>query len=92
MFTWPGDYTGRKWRSFAGYRGRLRYRASTSDAGVNMIKSVAELMQVPTSQHDVSWLQDSLQVALELELSTLPPYLCAAYSIDGTAGGDPSQT
>ena len=32
--------------------------------------------------------RQSLQLALELELFTLPAYLCAAYSIN--ASGDPS--
>lgn len=31
--------------------------------------------------HDVESLHQHLQIALELELSTLPPYLCALYSI-----------
>jgi ferritin-like protein len=55
-----------------------------------MSNTIAELMRVPPDQHDVTWLQESLQVALELELSTLPPYLCAALSINRSGGGDPS--
>jgi hypothetical protein len=41
-------------------------------------------MRVPSEQHDLLWLQDSLQAAIELELSTLPPYLCALWSIKDT--------
>ncbi|MDT3397603.1 ferritin-like protein [Streptomyces sp. B1866] len=35
----------------------------------------------PAEAWDVPYLQDVLQVALELELSTLPPYLCALFSL-----------
>lgn len=31
--------------------------------------------------HDVEWLKRSLQVAIEVELATIPPYLCAMWSI-----------
>lgn len=55
-----------------------------------MKETIADLLQVPPSQHDIMWLRQSLQLALELELSTLPPYLCAAYSINGSGNGDPS--
>jgi hypothetical protein len=33
--------------------------------------------------HNVSELQDALQTAMRLEFSTLPPYLCAEWSISG---------
>jgi len=39
------------------------------------------LMGVPAEAHGLSWLQASLQAALELELSTLPPYLCGLYAL-----------
>jgi hypothetical protein len=38
-------------------------------------------MRAPASQHNVAWLKASLQTAIELELSTLPPYLTAMWSI-----------
>jgi Ferritin-like len=38
-------------------------------------------MAVAAPQRDIQWLTDSLQAALELELSTLPPYLCGMWSI-----------
>lgn len=38
-------------------------------------------MAVPTPERDIKWLKDSLQAAIELELSTLPPYLCGMWSI-----------
>ena len=31
--------------------------------------------------HDLAWLQSALQAAIELELSTLPPYLCGLYAL-----------
>jgi len=46
-----------------------------------MKRSIVELMSVPSNLHDLQWLQDSLQSAISLELSTLPPYLCAYWSI-----------
>jgi Ferritin-like len=48
------------------------------------------LMTVPASKRDDRWLEESLQAAIQLELSTIPPYLYAAWSID--AGHDPSDT
>ncbi|MDT4929349.1 MAG: hypothetical protein QOD36_66 [Mycobacterium sp.] len=43
-----------------------------------------ELMRVPREGHDLSWLRKALQAAVELELSTIPPYLFAMWSIDAT--------
>ena len=42
---------------------------------------IAELMRVPKAGHDATWLAQSLQAAIELELSTIPLYLCALWSI-----------
>lgn len=47
---------------------------------------IVELMQVPSSQHDLVWLKEALQAAIELELATLPPYLCAMWSIKAGEG------
>jgi hypothetical protein len=41
--------------------------------------SIVELMQ--ESEHDLRWLVRAAQSAIELELSTIPPYLCAKWSI-----------
>ncbi|HEV2853455.1 MAG TPA: ferritin-like protein [Thermoanaerobaculia bacterium] len=41
---------------------------------------IIELMQMPT--HDMAWIREAVQAAIELELSTIPPYLCALWSID----------
>ena len=41
--------------------------------------SIVELMRSPT--RDVAWLQRALQSALELELATLPPYLCGLWAL-----------
>jgi hypothetical protein len=43
--------------------------------------TIQRLMQQPIANHDVAWLQDSLQAAIQLELATLPPYLSALFSI-----------
>jgi hypothetical protein len=42
---------------------------------------ILELMRQPLAQHDLSWLQRALQAAIELELATLPPYLCGQWAI-----------
>ena len=42
---------------------------------------IAELMKAPQEQRDLNWLKTALQSAVELELSTLPPYLCGQWSL-----------
>jgi hypothetical protein len=46
-----------------------------------MKRKIIELMDVPESDHDLAWLKESLQSAVELEFFTLPPYLAALWSI-----------
>ncbi|MFJ7905220.1 ferritin-like protein [Streptomyces sp. NPDC096198] len=48
--------------------------------------TVARLLAVPESGRGLDWLKASLQVALELELSTIPPYLCGWWSITDRGG------
>ncbi|MFJ8443854.1 ferritin-like domain-containing protein [Kitasatospora griseola] len=43
--------------------------------------TIAELLNVPAADHDLEWIKKSLQSAIALELSTLPPYLCGMWSI-----------
>lgn len=43
--------------------------------------TIHELMSIPPEQRDLIWLKCSLQLAAQLEVSTLPPYLCAKWSI-----------
>jgi hypothetical protein len=38
-------------------------------------------MKVPAEDHDLDWLKRSLQAALKLEFATIPPYLCAYWSV-----------
>ena len=40
-----------------------------------------KLMSVPQPNWNLPWLQSCLETALKLEFSTLPPYLCALWSI-----------
>jgi hypothetical protein len=54
------------------------------------VRALVDLMTVPASKRDDRWLEKSLQAAIELEFSTIPPYLYAAWSID--RGHDPSDT
>jgi len=43
--------------------------------------SIRQLMGVSPDCRDVEWLKRSLQFAIQLELSTIPPYLCGMWSI-----------
>lgn len=45
------------------------------------MRNIVELMQVAPEEHDKAWLIEALQNAVQLELATLPPYLCAMWSI-----------
>lgn len=42
---------------------------------------IFNLMKVPPPKRDLAWLKRALQSALELELSTLPPYLCGQWAL-----------
>lgn len=42
---------------------------------------IKHLMDQPGEEHNLTWLQNALQSAIELELSTLPPYLCGLYAL-----------
>jgi hypothetical protein len=42
---------------------------------------ILELMAVPRQDHDLDWLKAGLQAAIKLEFATLPPYLCAEWSV-----------
>src|SRR5271165_2223984 len=46
-----------------------------------MSLKIAQLMRQPVAEHDKSWLQKALQSAIELELATLPPYLCGLWAL-----------
>lgn len=44
------------------------------------LETVAEVMA--EGERDVAWIRDALSIAIRLELSTLPPYLLALWSIE----------
>ncbi len=44
--------------------------------------------QLAEPDHDIVWLRNALQTAIQLELATLPPYLVATWTIDN-ADDDP---
>ncbi|MFJ7148074.1 ferritin-like protein [Streptomyces sp. NPDC100445] len=44
-------------------------------------RSVAGLLAVPRADRGVAWLRQALEAAVALELATLPPYLCAWWSV-----------
>ena len=43
--------------------------------------SVARLLAVPQEGRGVDWIRSALQVAVGLELATIPPYLCGWWSV-----------
>jgi rubrerythrin len=45
------------------------------------MNTLLEYLIVPQEQRGISWLQDAVQKAIELELATIPPYLTAMWSI-----------
>lgn len=49
--------------------------------------SIADLLRVTETDRDITWLKQALQWAIELELSTIGPYLLARWSIVTDAGG-----
>lgn len=49
---------------------------------------IVQLMKVPAADHDLPWLKESLQAAIQLEFATIPPYLSARWSIK--SGVDPA--
>jgi hypothetical protein len=44
---------------------------------------IVELMKAPV--HDLGWLQAALQSAVDLELATLPPYLCGYWAVQDSS-------
>jgi hypothetical protein len=50
------------------------------------MKTIAQFVQ--TGFTTLADLQAALQVAMQLEFSTIPPYLCAQWSVD--SNNDPS--
>lgn len=48
-------------------------------ASPSRFATLSEAVQAP--QHDLEWLRNALQLAVQLELATLPPYLTARWSI-----------
>ncbi len=49
-------------------------------------RGAAELVEVPCDQWQESDLVAAVQTAIELELSTIPPYLCGLWSVpDGSS-------
>ena len=46
---------------------------------------ISDLLAVAETDRDRDWLLQSLQAAVELELATLPPYLCGLWSIQNQA-------
>ncbi|MEU8589556.1 ferritin-like protein [Streptomyces sp. NPDC048664] len=43
--------------------------------------AAVRLVAVPAENRDIGWLRSALQVAVEIEFSTIPPYLCGWWSV-----------
>ncbi|MEU4979835.1 ferritin-like protein [Streptomyces sp. NPDC021969] len=55
--------------------------AGRPEGAASGCRSVARLLAVPESGRGVDWLREALQVAVALELATIPPYLCGWWSV-----------
>ncbi|MEI7462183.1 MAG: ferritin-like protein [Pirellula sp.] len=47
---------------------------------------VSEILTVPLADRGIEWLISALQIASQLEFATIPPYLCAMWSIKSGEG------
>jgi hypothetical protein len=56
--------------------------APASPASSAPSTSIQALMRVSAKDRDRAWLKESLREAIQLEFSTIPPYLCGYWSID----------
>jgi len=54
--------------------------------------NMQQLMRVPREKRDLEWLVESLQSAIQLEHATIPPYLCAYWSIKSDAASETTKT
>ncbi|MER8029985.1 ferritin-like protein [Streptomyces bauhiniae] len=43
--------------------------------------AAVRLVAVPAERRDIAWLRSALQVAVEIEFATIPPYLCGWWSV-----------
>jgi len=65
-----------------------RPRTPDSIGKIAKLRTLEEIVRQPVK--DLDWLRDALQLAIQLELATLPPYLTARWSIKGKS--DPVAT
>ena len=47
--------------------------------------AIVKLLQVPAVEHDLAWLKQAMQAAVELEYATIPPYLTAYWSVKNSS-------
>ena len=59
---------------------RMRFAAAALRPG--RLTTIAALMRQAAPTRDRQWLENALQLAIQLELATLPPYLTARWTID----------
>lgn len=93
----PGDYILRLVADDMSASSRVRIQVPGSKSAVGVARrisparapkalarkprfaTIAEFVAAP--ERDIDWLRDALQTAIQLELSTLPPYLTARWTI-----------
>ncbi|MFG3125781.1 ferritin-like protein [Streptomyces sp. NPDC048201] len=56
-------------------------RSAAQRSGSPRHGAAVRLVAVPAERRDVSWLRSALQVAVEIEFATIPPYLCGWWSV-----------
>ncbi|QLE73473.1 hypothetical protein FGW37_19460 [Streptomyces rectiverticillatus] len=49
--------------------------------GSELLKRLDQQLQVAQEDRNLDWIKESLQTAIEVELSTIPPYLCGLWSV-----------
>jgi Ferritin-like len=54
--------------------------------------AIVRLLDVAEPDRDLEWIKEALQAAVALELATIPPYLCAYWSIKNPDKRGPSRT
>ena len=58
-----------------------------TEGGNDMAADVTELLARPWREQNRHWLQQMLRIAIQLEWATIPPYLCAWWSINESPPG-----
>jgi hypothetical protein len=77
----PAPRPMRGFRPFRGFVAPKQREFATAQPRQRQVPKILRLMGVPAPNQDLVWLKEALQAAVELEFATIPPYLCAWWSI-----------